>query len=501
MADMQRLIETILSDTKFDPAKNAAARIYRDQPILRTATEAAKFTPPKYRAMRKLAYKYYQEPEERIFYEQARFMEDFEDDYNFQGEFKRYFPSYGAMSDAELRGYFSWRTRVRRGRIERTSFSFVFVYIYELLNQIGVDGPEAGFRQLRRFWIAYQEFEPKIDSYLRPWLRDYVVYNNLDRSLLAGWSDDDYDQASLTLLNYESSGRDEIFQALSALSAYDLGHSRFFKQHPEEVRELVHRVFVRLSEHYRKSAKGFCEKFFGRVYAYPYFMFKSALFYDQKKRADFIYEITDIYKYKCLGGAWSCERFSPYQGKLQKAGALLKTIDFLMRQHFGFKSTLKAPKISQAVQGLISREIEKYRAERKAESASKIEIDLSQLQGIRQAALATQSKLIVEEIEFEEPGPPDVKTSDDKSLFSAEAAGPENDPGLSRAESLFLRCLLYGRDFKEFVRTEGLMLSVLVDAINESLFDRFDDTVIIYDGEQPELVEDYLDDLKRMCPE
>jgi hypothetical protein len=39
------------------------------------------------------------------------------------------------------------------------------------------------------------------------------------------------------------------------------------------------------------------------------------------------------------------------------------------------------------------------------------------------------------------------------------------------------------------------MLSVLVDHINETLFDDFGDTVILFDGDTPELIEDYAEDV------
>ena len=54
-------------------------------------------------------------------------MEDFEDDFDYHGTFIRYFPNYQAMNDLQLRGYFSWRTKVRRGEVGRTSLSFAFV--------------------------------------------------------------------------------------------------------------------------------------------------------------------------------------------------------------------------------------------------------------------------------------------------------------------------------------------------------------------------------------
>ena len=56
--------------------------------------------------------------------------------------------------------------------------------------------------------------------------------------------------------------------------------------------------------------------------------------------------------------------------------------------------------------------------------------------------------------------------------------------------------ILYGGDLT-WVQIEGLLLSVLVDSINDKLFDLFGDTVLLYDGE-PEVIEDYAEQLKEM---
>ena len=62
--------------------------------------------------------------------------------------------------------------------------------------------------------------------------------------------------------------------------------------------------------------------------------------------------------------------------------------------------------------------------------------------------------------------------------------------------SAFLRILLYGGDLQALLRERGLLLSMVADSINEKLFDRFSDTVLLFDGETPEPVEDYLEQLK-----
>ena len=72
------------------------------------------------------------------------------------------------------------------------------------------------------------------------------------------------------------------------------------------------------------------------------------------------------------------------------------------------------------------------------------------------------------------------------------------DSRLSETETAFLRCLLEKKPYAELLRKNGVMLSVLVDRINEALFDDFSDTVILFDGDTPELIEDYAEDIAAM---
>lgn len=51
----------------------------------------------------------------RNFYRQGKFMEDYTDDEPWTGDIQRYFPTYHDLNIRQLRGYFTWRTGVRRG--------------------------------------------------------------------------------------------------------------------------------------------------------------------------------------------------------------------------------------------------------------------------------------------------------------------------------------------------------------------------------------------------
>lgn len=230
-------------------------------------------------------------------------------------------------------------------------------------------------------------------------------------------------------------------------------------------------------------------------------MFRSAVFYQQAAHKDFVYEINDIYKYRCKNGIWTRKRFFFYGEKNKQIGALLKTIDFLMRQKYEFKSTLKTGKTTKLILNIANKEIDKYLETKKRNSLPKIEIDVSKLQTIRTAALETQTKLIVDE-DREEPAFPEPAAVQRPQALEPHVLEPEEeDITITGIESRFLKCLLYGKAYDELIRANGLMLSVLVDTVNEKLYDRFSDTVIIFTGDKPELIDDYIDELKGIFSE
>ncbi len=100
----------------------------------------------------------------KVFYKQAVFMKDYEDDYNGYVEFSNYFPYYQQMSYAQLRTYFTWRTDVRKGNVTNVSLSYAFVYIYELIHNIGVADSQEGLDKLMFFWRAFKRFDSSIDK-------------------------------------------------------------------------------------------------------------------------------------------------------------------------------------------------------------------------------------------------------------------------------------------------------------------------------------------------
>ncbi len=561
--ELRLLIDAILTEVRRKTAdsKVVHTETYRDEPILRTgaqlAASIAKNDPPeKYAQMRRLANGPMgsRQYDPALFCRQARFMADHEDDYEYRGEFVQYFPTYQAMNSLQLRGYFSWRTQVRRGNVQRTSLSFAFVYIYELLNLVGEEFPQIAYERLRWFWNAYRRHDPRIDSYMRQWLCDFVVYYGLERSLLDDFLDTAAEDTMLVLLDRRSHTPQQVFEALQTMSAYDLTRSRLYRQYPQDVQAVVCDVFDQLSEYYEKHRKNtLCEKLFGRLLSGPCRLFDSAVFEDTRRYEDYEYVINPLHVYRCKNGAWSSTRFYGAARKSKELGAILKTVDSAMRAPWGL-APIQPGNDTRLLAGIVEKAIAKVQ-QRKAEEAAaeaeaarpKVQLDLSRLSGIRQAAAVTRDKLLVEEeLSFSAekqtaapaapapqnasaqpagpvpsapvapntplPPAPAVPVTETAPLPTApvvpvvetapQPSAPEQAPpcGLTAAEYAFVHALLYGQDWASAAKKHALLPSVAADSVNEKLFDLFGDTVIVFEADDPALLEDYTDELKGIIP-
>ena len=422
-----------------------------------------------------------------VFVKQAKLLVDYEDDFEFDRSVVRYFPTYQSLSNEELRGYFSWRTRLRRGIWEKTSLSFAFLYIYELLNGIGVTDPEDGFRKLKQFQQEYGEMDERVVPYLRLWLLDYAVYYDLDPQLLADHPKVIFDNHLWVLQDIKNQSDAAVSAATLALSPKWMERSRFYKAHKPEADRVIARTLRRISDHHdRRCKKTMVEQYFGPYSVYPVRLFESAVFHFTDRQRTCAYTADPVRIYHCQNGLWSVQKYSCPEAVSVKLGELLRTVDATMREQFDFGYPIQRPLDTKWILKIIQEETQALLDEQKAAEAAKITIDRSQLDRIRRDAAITRDSLLVEEEMEEEP----------QSCVNPEPAPPANETPLSDAEYRLLQSLLYGGDLN-WVKTEGHILSVLVDSINETLYDTFADTVLTPD-EPPEILEDYLEELKEM---
>lgn len=465
--------------------------VFRDEAIRPRGAQSAQRVPSLIRTARSLetgtdsAW----QSREALFIKQAKLLANYEDDYVYNDHAHRYYPTYQSLTDHELRGYFSWRTKLRRGDVQKTSLSFAFLYIYELLNQIGVADPMDGYRKLTAFRDVYGKMDDSILPYLESWLTDYVIYYGLDAGLLSETPQVLFDRSITVLEHVREQDDAKVIYAVKQLSPKWLERSKFYGSYRADCDTVIARVLRRISDHYAtRCKKTMVEQYFGPRTQFQVRLFDAAVFYDQMKKRSFEYAVDERCVYRCLNGLWTVTKHSCPLRPNARLGDLLKTVDAVMREEFAYGHPIKCELETKWLVKLIREEARALLAEKKAAEEKKITIDFARLDEIRRDAAITRDKLTVEE-ELEEalPGQP-------QSFLPPEPAAPAGDSPLSPAEYRLLQCLLYGRSL-DWVQAEGHLLSVLVDGINEKLYDAFMDSVL---DDTPEPVEDYIDDLKEM---
>lgn len=494
MSDIKEILKSVLSDEKLLNSRAFKDRVYTDEPILRTASQLRRpEVPQKIKEMKSLAFspEAYWKTSAWLFYTQGKFMEDYSDEFEYSGEMSGYYPTYRDLDNDQLRGYFSWRTAVRNGIVSDAPLPFAFIYMYELINEIGWSEPDKGLESLELFGEKFSAIQPSVKKYWRQWSLDMAAYYQLPPEMLSEHPDLIWDNNILILQNWEDNDDNTLWKAISDMSGYPPESSRFFSEYPDIFIETTVSCFRRISDFFRDHRKkSLCCHMFGNPAEMTYHIFESAVFYDRQSLRNCEYSFNEIHSLTCTNGVWRCRKYYGNRSRNRILGNIIKAVDSALRDRYEYRFRLRTEDVSKNIMSLIVKETDLLYEKRKIAEAPKIEIDLSQLDSIRKAAEITRDKLIVEEVT---PDITEMQSSEPETVQEA-----ENDSPLDAEESAFLKALLNGGDWKEQARAAGRMSSILADSINEKLFDLFGDTVIDFSDDTPVLIEDYTDELKGM---
>lgn len=472
--------------------------VYGSETIRYTGTQILQQVPLRIRQMRTLsaANPFERQSMEASFYRQGKYMEQFTDDYSDAVPCSRKVPMYSNLRDAELRTYFTWRTRYRQGALPATDTPYLLLYAFELINLIGVQTSAESYALLKQLFSDYAETNPEIKKQFPRWIRDFAVWHRLPYS---GESMDPKESALDAVLRQSEQTAEQLTEALDTLSKYHILRSKIFEEHPAETAAVVQNSYRALLQNYAEN-KGvsFAAMLFGGRLRERYLMFEGAVYYEQAPAALVSVRISPRCLYECRDGVWAIEQ-SFSKPDAERIGAYLRTVDSLLRDRLQMKGKLKAGEIPAEDTALIRRVIEEFFAEQARKNAPVITLDSAELAEIRAAAEHTADMLTLpEDAAAAEKQPAVEPETPENADDSGEAEDALPDLPLSAPAMTLLCCLLTGSSTKPLTDA-GHMLSVLADEINDNLYDEFGDTVLETDENgMPVLVEDYIEDLKGM---
>ena len=521
-------IARLKSKTRQPPDSQGFAEIYVEdvpnrpgaEPIVRTAASIPRDPGrDRFLAMRRLSQTvdyscgYSDYLQKVLFYKQARFMEDFEDDYTGSAPFSMYFPTYQSMGYEQLRTYFTWRSHARKGIIEKTSFSYVFVYLYELINNVGVRDCEDGLRKLVSVWDGYRGYEKKLDSYMNVWVRDYYTTNGFTvpfDEVLRG------DPVLQRL--FVRSGPAGAFDYYETFSDYRVRKSRFFTPQTETaITGCFNHVIKALDAFSSEKNVPFASLVFYTDSGSGWMPFSKALYCSRSRSIqNKVVRLSDAEVYRCENGHWTSSRNRIVRGNGRALiGYILRRIEQFYRKtaKYRYKLTADRQKIHldelarllpepEHLFGEIDRAIVAYYRLSHRET---ITVDAGRLETIRANAQRIQEKLL----EGVQPGGPEASDPEMPPPAKAEppAAKPSPAPSapakpdepaagangwrtfvhsLDACEKTAVCKMLQDtsvRELQAFAQKSGVMLEVLADSINQKALDAAGDTLFELDDE------------------
>lgn len=427
----------------------------------------------------------------KSFYEQALFMADFDDDAPIV-PFNHYFPSYRCMTVDQIRSYFTIRKMLRRGQFPDVSLSYIFVYVYETLMQIGIRTPEEGYEILQELMSGYSS-EPKLKKYVGEWIKDYVVYYNLKEHFAEIFPDEQLsDGIAETIDKYKDVDDKALVEVISSISKYNLLGGVLFRKEPDKAlagTAAALRAIIPVTE--QEYGNSITTLLFGKRVRLQTPMFQNAVFYSPNPIINAEINISPRHRYICSGGLWTRDTFV---SRIRNVGSLFKSIlreiDCQLRNILHIKPSLKTKDSSETYSQTIGKALAEWDSQERREEAEreaerrKIKIDFGKLGNIREDAGVVQDKLL-DGIELE----------DDVPNATIEEQQPKPQSNESK-EKTFLRLFLSGGDWQQYLRDIHTPEGVMVENINNMAMDTIGDIVLEDSGDGLELIEDYRQDIE-----
>lgn len=428
----------------------------------------------------------------KVFYVQGKFMENYEDDCPWNGEICYYYSTYRDLNVKQLRGYFTWRGKVRKGEYERNAEAFAYIYIYELLNGIGVSSPEESVEKMSEFEKCYADRvvnDPVMRRNIRRWIFALAVLNGMDKETVMQYLDPENlkkDKAIAVLKEPEKYDNHRIFEAMCVLAGGKYPASPVIRKFGVDGERLFAGLWKSCCNQRFPNGRKLFSFCFGNYMKRPWFPFFDAVYYPKETSESAAFELGEFHILTSSDGEWFEICYPKIYSKVKRFADFMHAADRLLRIYLNAGRPLKEKYGEEWAEQFVNSFIEADRKAREEAKKVKISIDFSDLDRIRKNAVETCDSLLTEE---------------EKADFTQEEIPPETHDlpaiRLDETQIEILRALLDGKSAAGIIAAKHGMPEICADAINEAFFEEIGDNVVECDGKDIVLVVDYREDVER----
>lgn len=458
----------------------------------------------------------------KLFYLQGTFMDDYVDNYDINVPCNKNNPVYNNLTIYQLRSYFSWRTLIRNKLYKQTEQSYVFLYIYELLNKIGVKNEIDGLNKIIDLWQNYRAFDNSFDKYLSNWVKDYYIINriNIDFNLIEEEfpikNNDNLENISEILIgNYENK-----LEFLDSISNYHILKSKIMEhKYSFLINLVIPEIFKNLDKYFSENNLSFVNITFGKFKKKYWHVYENAIYFNNKLESDFVFKFKNLETYYRKGNNYYKETFELSQYSKCIVGYILKNIEITLRECLKFSKNLKVNISSldelssnaelysivtdKKFNMIINNTIKKYLIEHKTEinniitkeKKEEIVIDANKFNEIRKSSSRIQEKLIVEEENYLEK----EEQVEIEIINSSQDIFKNLVDNLNNIELDFLKKIVNNEprnNLIDYSKQNNILFEIMIENINKVALETIGDNLIEDNSDEIIIYAEYIDSLK-----
>lgn len=458
----------------------------------------------------------------KLFYLQGTFMDDYVDNYEINVPCNKNNPVYNNLTIYQLRSYFSWRTLIRNKLYKQTEQSYVFLYIYELLNKIGVKNEIDGLNKIIDLWQNYRAFDNSFDKYLSNWVKDYYIINriNIDFNLIEEEfpikNNDNLENISEILIgNYENK-----LEFLDSISNYHILKSKIMEhKYSFLINLVIPEIFKNLDKYFSENNLSFVNITFGEFKKKYWNVYENAIYFNNKLESDFVFKFKNLETYYRKGNNYYKETFELSQYSKCIVGYILKNIEITLRECLKFSKNLKLNISSldelssnaelysivtdKKFNMIINNTIKKYLIEHKTEinniitkeKKEEIVIDANKFNEIRKSSSRIQEKLIVEEENYLEK----EEQVEIEIINSSQDIFKNLVDNLNNIELDFLKKIVNNEprnNLIDYSKQNNILFEIMIENINKVALETIGDNLIEDNSDEIIIYAEYIDSLK-----
>lgn len=286
-----------------------------------------------------------------IFYRQAKYLENFEDNYEIKNVHRSSYHMFGVdytysnFSFTDFRTYFSWRTKIRKDEFELIDWEYEQIYINELLNQIGCKDENDVIEKLINFWKGYRQCTLKIDSVMPNIIKEFYITNGFKipyTEIIKKFPIEIKTQAK-DLKDVNKGIYIDKIDFLNEISTYKIAKSKLLEtKYGYLLNQCIEKVFTKLNSKFKEEDIILSEMLMYKHETEHWWnpLRNYNVFHEKKPIGPIIIE--GIEKYECLNGMWNKTIYSEDRKYRNTIGYILKTMECYIREYLGYRK-LKLP--------------------------------------------------------------------------------------------------------------------------------------------------------------